>query len=193
MEKQTITANLTTENQTLRCFSHRQSGWQRDVTCAITFENVHKINSFYVTDMIALEESAIYLWLCYLDQPFIPLQCGTHLFPVYGVEHSPARQRLTYSIRCGANCFQRSRKMALVLVQCHQNRYEWTLIEGHFRQFGKSIVGEEKKTKEKSNEEQILEHLFTKIASLESEITMLKERVALLESVPKEEMDYFLS
>lgn len=204
MEKQRITDYLNEKNKTLICLSNRQSGWQRHITCSVSLPNPHRINSFHLTPSIVQEESAIFMWLCYVDSPFVPLECRLHILPIQAIWYNQSSQKINFSFDCSGSCFERSRPLALLLVQCHQNRYQWNLVEGEFRKFGKRIgqtgttavvVEEEKEGKPQG--QQLLEVLFTKIQELESEVVLLKNRVAALESSAKEEsdfgMDYFLS
>ena len=145
------------------------------------------------------------MWLCYVDSPFVPLECGSHLLPIYEIWYNQSSQKINFCFDCSGSCLERSRPLDILLVQCHQNRYQCNLIEGEFRKFGKRLgpekgtVVEEKEGKPQG--QQILEVLFTKIQELESEVTLLKNRVTALESSRKQEpglgldfeIDYFLS
>ena len=172
---------LTAKNQTLRFSNNQPSGWQKQLACTLTFTNKHGITTLSQPSVIVDSVSTLYLWLAYEEQPLYPLWCGSHRSPLDECKILP--NKISFRVRCGAKCFHRTSPLCLVLVECHQECYQWNFVKGLFRKLSHGGASSEP-IKQQQRQRCEVQEVVNKLDALLSEVQSLTELTrGILETV----------
>ena len=133
-----VTSHLNDLNCTFPVLNHHNSGWQRRTPMLIRCNNLFQISRIFAsTTLHNPNRSNMLLWLAYDTQLASPLMCQLHGDPFEHVELT--MDKISFMFGCSAKCFEKARKLAIVIVECHHQQYRWTAMHGGFRKFKKPV------------------------------------------------------